>query len=606
MADNYITGISWDQGSQTLKNNNILDPYEKNANEVYNVPAVNSIFKAISERVDHVGALGEYLGSFDYFRASNAPAGKSTVPQTLPSNGVFRDDDIVTVGDFVTVRVDNNEYRGESDRPIETSEEDWNRAQQLLPPEDKIGKQNRYVVESISDPVDDIRTITWAYDITYTTDVTGKMDRFDDPVAGGKLVVSVSQDKVAESEYGESDIAGILDDIDTLEGKVDDLEDKKQDKDKDVHDDRTQKIAVFNPHPTDKTKLLSSEVGPPIAAFATKSFVATELEKLPKPTWASGRGRFNGTIADMTTIGDQRLLMVDMSWRNETLGYLPRGAIVNVSDLTDWAICKVVSDSYEASKTAIIAAGANGNYRGAWSSTHPYYKTGDIVTEVVNGDEIWYVATRPVTSARPSENCGPTDEWHALESDDENNARNCPYYRWRTVEIIAFGSKATVEQISRLYLPSITVPIPGNDQKIKFLIENKRYYSFDLDESAALETGDVIPVTYYRGRGWRREFVYGEPFIVDSIGVPLVGSLVKMHNLSSIFPSSGPKYDNVLWRIVSDEVFNFGGGGDYHRLSDILTKAAVPVDGSGYEISGIMCMLYSIGDVGDPWSTVPL
>jgi len=91
--------------------------------------------EALGKRIDSVENLGHYAGSFPTYAA--LPKNKSGFP-----NGI-------TINDFATVQAD----------------------------ETHSGKQTRYVASAISG-----NTVTWTYDLTYTTDITGKADRVKDAV----------------------------------------------------------------------------------------------------------------------------------------------------------------------------------------------------------------------------------------------------------------------------------------------------------------------------------------------------------------------------------------------------------------------------------------
>jgi len=96
----------------------------------------------INTRVDALGSLGLYVGAFDHF---------VDLPMNIASFAGS-----VSINDFVTVRQD--ETHGYA--------------------------STRYVITSI----DGFGNITWAYDITYSTDITGKMDLVANPTPGNFIV----------------------------------------------------------------------------------------------------------------------------------------------------------------------------------------------------------------------------------------------------------------------------------------------------------------------------------------------------------------------------------------------------------------------------------
>lgn len=175
MADiPYITDVSWDKGSQALKNANlpdVLDEENKStaANEVYNVPAVNSLFKELNSQIVNLEGtvidldqIGSYLGAFN----------------SIPYNASTFNGRAVTKNDFVTIREltpDDRDTYNENNPDNEI-------------PEKAIGHPIRLVV--INKDASD--NITWSYDVTYSwnTDVTGKMNSFSSTPDGGKIVIS--------------------------------------------------------------------------------------------------------------------------------------------------------------------------------------------------------------------------------------------------------------------------------------------------------------------------------------------------------------------------------------------------------------------------------
>jgi|GEM_PF-4679926 len=105
---------------------------------------------ALNTRIDGIGTLGFYVGAFDNFAEQQAP-GNTTVPTNVAQFAGS-----VSLNDFITVRQD----------------------------ETHDGASTRYVIMGI----DGGGNITWGYDITYSTDITGKMDKITPP-APGNLVM---------------------------------------------------------------------------------------------------------------------------------------------------------------------------------------------------------------------------------------------------------------------------------------------------------------------------------------------------------------------------------------------------------------------------------
>jgi hypothetical protein len=148
---------TWDKGAKALVNDGltpVLDGGETtHSNETYNVPAINTIFRHLNDRVQKFEVLGQYLGSFDGF-VSGGPDFSGGAPVTVPFSKAAFDgkSDDVSVGDFITVRYDDSDvYNNPSwvTGPTNTS---------------LLGKQNRYVVSEVLGD-----KIVWEFDITYYT-----------------------------------------------------------------------------------------------------------------------------------------------------------------------------------------------------------------------------------------------------------------------------------------------------------------------------------------------------------------------------------------------------------------------------------------------------
>jgi hypothetical protein len=120
-------------------------------------------FAAVNNRIDSVENLGQHAGSFDTFAelptAASAFAG-------------------ITANDFVTIRND----------------------------ETRDGATTRYVVDDITGGV-----ITWEYDVTYSTDITGKMDLVAGATAGNFAALA-ADGSVVDSGKSAADFGAAWDD----------------------------------------------------------------------------------------------------------------------------------------------------------------------------------------------------------------------------------------------------------------------------------------------------------------------------------------------------------------------------------------------------------
>jgi hypothetical protein len=129
--------------------------HDPTGEHIYNVPAVDHLYNKLSARLASVENIGEYLGSFQYYMTDAGTPGGATI---LPTNVSGFPGRTVNVNDFVTVEHNNTPGNVASGQPATA-----------------YGAQVRYVVES----VDGSGNITWKYDITYNTDVTGKQNKAD-------------------------------------------------------------------------------------------------------------------------------------------------------------------------------------------------------------------------------------------------------------------------------------------------------------------------------------------------------------------------------------------------------------------------------------------
>jgi hypothetical protein len=123
--------------SFSAENMNHIEQGISDAHEA--ITAVDEKAAQINTKVDSLENLGHFVGSFDTF-------------QQLPENASEFSNGI-TINDFVTIRVD--ETHG--------------------------GEVTRYIVTAIDDLNGDI---TWVYDITYSTDISGKADKVSNAADG--------------------------------------------------------------------------------------------------------------------------------------------------------------------------------------------------------------------------------------------------------------------------------------------------------------------------------------------------------------------------------------------------------------------------------------
>jgi len=105
---------------------------------------------ALNTRIDGIGNLGFYVGAFDNFTRPQMPG------NTIAPTNVAQFAGSVSLNDFITVRQD----------------------------ETHDGASTRYIIMGI----DGSGNITWGYDITYSTDITGKMDKITPPVPGNLVM----------------------------------------------------------------------------------------------------------------------------------------------------------------------------------------------------------------------------------------------------------------------------------------------------------------------------------------------------------------------------------------------------------------------------------
>ncbi|MCL2530887.1 MAG: hypothetical protein FWE40_01860 [Oscillospiraceae bacterium] len=129
---------------------------------------------ALNTRIDGIGNLGFYVGAFDNFAVAQVP-GNTTVP-----HNVAQFTGSVSLNDFITVRHD--EIQG--------------------------GVSTRYIIMNI----DGSGNITWGYDITYSTDITGKMDKITPPVPGNLIM----QDNVGNATNANVSVQWLLAMLDEL------------------------------------------------------------------------------------------------------------------------------------------------------------------------------------------------------------------------------------------------------------------------------------------------------------------------------------------------------------------------------------------------------
>jgi len=104
----------------------------------------------VNTRIDGIGNLGFYVGAFDNFATPQIP-GNTIVPTNIAQFAGS-----VSLNDFITVRQD----------------------------ETQDSASTRYIIMDI----DGNGNITWGYDITYSTDITGKMDKITPPVPGNLIM----------------------------------------------------------------------------------------------------------------------------------------------------------------------------------------------------------------------------------------------------------------------------------------------------------------------------------------------------------------------------------------------------------------------------------
>jgi hypothetical protein len=104
----------------------------------------------LGERIDAVENLGNYLGAFDNY-ATPQEAENTVLPTNISS---FTG--IATLNDFATIRAD----------------------------ETRSGATTRYIITE----VDESGNITWAYDVTYSTDISGKIDKAPTATVGNFAV----------------------------------------------------------------------------------------------------------------------------------------------------------------------------------------------------------------------------------------------------------------------------------------------------------------------------------------------------------------------------------------------------------------------------------
>ena len=141
----------------------------------------NDIVELYSE-IARLESLGNYVGAFDNRAAPQDPLGENTI---LPTN-ISEFDFVVTVNDFATVREDETQlsYAGNP-------------------------QTTRYVILAVDDVTGDI---TWNFDLVYSTDLSGKVDKVPSAVSGN-IAVFDNAGNIRDSGRAESLLDKTIDGI---------------------------------------------------------------------------------------------------------------------------------------------------------------------------------------------------------------------------------------------------------------------------------------------------------------------------------------------------------------------------------------------------------
>lgn len=248
---NYINPeIPWDLGSSALKNENILESPEGSAsNEVYNVPAINTIFKELDNKVTSLDKIGSYLGSFLCFLKSRG-GGVWTPPMVEDFH-----ERVVSKNDFITVQTLTHADR------LWYNESAALHEGRLDIGEFAEGHPVRFVVLDIDTPTG---IIDWMFDVVYSWDTV--------------IDVSDKQDKanINDTPSGSVGTTGGIN------------------------------IAVFVSSSADGSGKVSSVLGPSLENFASKDYVTNTLdEKLPQVSQPIV-GRLSETVGEVRCVYSNR------------------------------------------------------------------------------------------------------------------------------------------------------------------------------------------------------------------------------------------------------------------------------------------------------------
>jgi hypothetical protein len=142
-VSSYFGGAGGSGGGTVDTVNNVSPDSNKNVQldgSKINVDDTATTKQTVKDAIEELKSLGEYIGSYD-----NAFTAQATGNTILPSNISQVTGKVPTINDFANVRAD----------------------------ETHTGASTRYIISAITAD----GTITWNYDITLSTDITGKQDK---------------------------------------------------------------------------------------------------------------------------------------------------------------------------------------------------------------------------------------------------------------------------------------------------------------------------------------------------------------------------------------------------------------------------------------------